>query len=162
VLRISRESDISPNAVTVLINKSKDSFICDAARVSSRLLPTFFENLALRESAVELYSVGNAFQRLCGALDHARDCSEEAVRDGHERLVEMRARVRSARDRDENVQDPGAADVHAHARYPRVAGSYVHQCLSEVLQEKTDREHVLVADADAGVEPLPGRPFNPR
>ena len=85
---------------------------------------------------------------LACALDDARDRGEEAVRDGRERLVEVRARVDSARDRDENVQDPGAADVHAHARDRRVAGSDVHQWLCEVLQEKTDREHVLVADAD--------------
>ena len=65
-------------------------------------------------------TVGNAFQRLCAALDHTRDRGEEAVRDGRERLVEMRARVDNARDRDENVQDPGAADVHAHCDVTRL------------------------------------------
>ena len=99
----------------------------------------------------EPWKRGSAAARASRALDDARDRGEEAVRDGRERLVEVRARVDSARDRDENVEDPGAADVHAHARDRRVAGSHVHQGLSEVLQEKTDREHVLVADADEGL-----------
>ena len=56
------------------------------------------------------------------SLDHPRDRREEPVRDGQQRLVEVRARVDAPGRRDEDVEHPGAADVDAHARDRGVAG----------------------------------------
>ena len=85
--------------------------------------------------------------------DRPRDRREEPVRDRQQRLVEVRARVDAPGRRNEDVQHPGVADVHAHARHRRVPGGHRHERSPEVLQQQADHEHIFVAHSREGQRP---------
>lgn len=66
------------------------------------------------------------------------------MRNGQQRLVEVRARVDAPGRCHEDVEYPGATDVDAHARHRAVSGGDLDERRAEVLEEQAHREHLLV------------------